>query len=200
MKSLSLFALAMLSVAGTAQAAPPVAPEGAGWFYDVSAGGLWLQDFDVSSGVKGNFDTGFGANLELGYHLGNGLGFGVDLGYYHADFGSVQGFGQNIDINGDIKLVPILGNLHYDVKLGGGFSLNLAAGIGGVYQSTSVSGVGSANVSASEDSWELGFQGLAGFSYHISDGVSLGVGYRYINVGGADVEGHMIQGSLNFRW
>jgi opacity protein-like surface antigen len=202
MKYTSLLALAgaLLASSSIAQAAPPVAPDGPGWYYDVSAGGLWLQDLSIEGGYHANFDTGWGANLELGYNLGNGLGFGLDVGYYHADLGSLFGHGFNDDINGDVKFVPILLTARYDIKLTDALSCNLGGGIGGVYDSVSLSGIGSFHTSASEDSWQLGFQATAGFSYHISDGTSIGVGYRYVNVGASDLQGHLIQGSLNFRW
>jgi opacity protein-like surface antigen len=202
MKHTSLLALAgaLLATSSIAQAAPPVAPDGAGWYYDVSAGGLWLQDLSIAGGYHSNFDTGWGANLELGYNLGNGLGLGLDVGYYHADMGTLSGRGTKVDINGDVKIVPILLTVRYDIKLTESFSFNLGAGIGGVYDSAGLSGVGNLNISDSDDSWDLGFQAQAGFSYHISDGTSIGVGYRYLNVGASDLQGHMIQGSLNFRW
>ena len=202
MKHTSILALAatLLATSGMAQAAPPVAPNGPGWFWDVSAGGLWLQDLSVAGGYNANFDTGFGANLELGYNLGNGFGIGADVGYYHADIGTLSGRGLNLDINGDVKFIPILLTAHYDIKLTDALSFNVGGGLGGVYSSTSLSGVSNFNTSASDDTFDLGIQAQAGFSYHISDGTSIGVGYRYINVGASDLQGHLIQGSLNFRW
>ncbi len=198
--SLLVLAGALLTTSSMAQSAPPVAPDGAGWYYDISAGGLWLEDLSIAGGYNSNFDTGWGANMELGYKLGNGLGLGVDVGYYHADMGTLSGRGVNVDINGDVKVVPILLTARYDFKLTDALSFNLGAGIGGAYSSASLSGVGNLDISASDDSWDLVFQAQAGFSYHISDGTSIGVGYRYLNVGASDLQGHMIQGSLNFRW
>jgi opacity protein-like surface antigen len=206
MKQLTVLALASIfaTITASAQAAPvvpiPSTPATSGWYYDVSAGALWLSDISIDGGYSAGFDTGIGANLELGCNLGNGLGIGVDVGYYHADLSTISGRGLNIDLNGDVKFVPVLLTAHYDVKLTDALSFNAGAGIGGAYTSTSISGIGGLNVSASDDSWELTFQAQAGFSYALTDATSVGVGYRYINVGATDLQGHLIQGSLNFRW
>lgn len=200
LNSLLILAGAMMATSSIAQAAPPVAPDGPGWFWDVSAGGLWLENISIAGGYNANFDTGIGANLELGYNLGNGFGLGANVGYYHADMASFSGRGNNVNLNGDVKFVPMLLTAHYDIKLTDALSFNLGGGLGGAYASASVSGIDNIDVSASDDTFDLAIQAQAGFSYHISDGTSIGVGYRYINVGASDLQGHLIQGSLNFRW
>lgn len=199
LKSLSLLAtLGML--AGTAQAAPPIAPDGAGWYYDVSGGALWLQDISVG-GASLDFDTGWALNAELGYDLGNGLALGVNAGYYTADLGSLSGHDFGVDAGGDISAVPVLGNVRFSHHLTQSLSINLGVGLGVVYTESGIDESNDADVSGfRNDSWEFGFQALAGLQYHITDGTSVGVGYRYLHVDDSDLQGHLLQASVNFRW
>jgi opacity protein-like surface antigen len=205
MKQLSLLSLAAALVASASSAradlpAPPITTDAPGWYYDISAGGLWLSELSIEGGFHSNFDTGIGANLELGYNLGNGVGIGFDVGYYHADFGSLSGRGLNLEINGDVKFIPTLITAHYDYKLTDTISFLGGIGMGAAYASTSLSSIGNISASASDDTWDLAFQVQAGFDYKLTDSASVGVGYRYVNVGASDLQGHLIQGSLNFRW
>lgn len=182
---------------GTAHAAPPVAPEGGGWYYDLSGGALWLNDIDIyGRGVDS--DTGWAANAELGYALNNGLAFGLNVGYYNTELGAVSVAGHDFDIGGDVTVVPVLANLRYNLHLVGGLYLNLGAGVGVAYNDIDIHSVAGFHIGQRDDSWDFAVQGIGGLSYHIGDGTSIGLGYRFIHVD--DIDGHLLQASVNFRW
>jgi opacity protein-like surface antigen len=184
-------------VAGTAQAAPPVAPYGNGWYYDISGGALWLDDVSVvGQGIDS--DTGWAANAELGYALSNGLGFGVNVGYYNTELGAVSLGGRDFDIGGDVTVVPVFANIRYNLNLVGELYLNLGAGVGVAYNEIDIHSVAGFHGGNSDDSWDFGVQALGGLSYHLGDGTSIGLGYRFIHVD--EIDGHLLQASLNFRW
>lgn len=176
---LSLFAGA--SLAGSALAGTPVyspspapAPSTAGPYLTVAGGALFLQDASWGP-LDVEFDTGWSVNAALGYAFGNGFAVELESGYGTADVDNIRLYGRSFGIDAEYSQVPIFANAVYMADLTDALGFYIGAGAGAVWSETEALGY-------SADDWNFGFQAKAGFSYRVSEAVSLNLGYRFIFV------------------
>lgn len=179
-----------------ALAAPALQAEGGPYF--TLDGGALFTDFDF--GVGGiDADTGFGINAAIGHTFADyAMSLELNGGYYSADYG---GSLSGVSIGGDVELVPIMANAKFDLPLAGPVSLELGAGVGIVY--ATIDATASAfgrTLSASDDDWSFGFQGLGGLNVDVAENVSLKAGYRFFYADGGDILGHYVGGGVTVRF
>src|SRR4051812_46714311 len=78
-----------------------------GWYGQVSAGWMQLQDRDGNisgTSVKTEYDDGYALSLSAGYSFGNGFRAELEGGYAHADYDKVRVGGTTFSNTGDISL------------------------------------------------------------------------------------------------
>lgn len=155
--------------------------------YIAGFGGITTID-DVSASYYGytaelEIDNGFVVGAAAGVSVSN-FDVEAELSYRKADAGDVSVLGYSYAIDGEVNALSALGNAWYNVD----FSEKLNAYLGG--------GLGFARLEAeapgyTDDSTDFAWQLGAGLDFELSNGFSLGVGYRYFNVpevGDTDLE------------
>jgi opacity protein-like surface antigen len=177
--------------------APDVSSSDAGWYFGLNGGALWLDDASVG-GANVEFDTGWGAHGVLGYRYGNGLSAGLSAGYLGAELDSTG-------VSGDLHMVPITVNGAFTIRLIENLHFYLGAGLGIAWSELDLNSIGGSQIDASTDDWNFVWQARAGFSYAVSDALSVNIGYRFVNVldgvgGFDDARGHMAEAGLKFRF
>ena len=108
----------------------------------------------------------------------------AELGYRQNDFDELKGFGfGNVDIDGDISALSLMGNIYYDFTTDGGFYPFIGVGLGFANVEADIDNGGS------EDETELAYQVILGGSFTTSAGFSIDLQYRYFGVDDPEFDG-----------
>jgi OOP family OmpA-OmpF porin len=117
---------------------PPVmAQVKSGWYGQVSAGALWVEDNEGTvNGVPATakYETGFAIWGATGYRFGNGIRTELELGYVRTRIDKIQVLGNSIAIGNEGDLFTGTINGFYDVNTGTFMTPYIGAGIGFAYQ------------------------------------------------------------------
>ena len=165
-------AYALLVACGAAQAAED------GFYIGTAAGVNFTRDSKFSltgSQPTASYDTGFAGLASAGYGLGSGLRFEGELGFRDNDIDDIAG----ISGAGDVSALTIMGNVLYDIDLGG--RLTPYVGIGAGLAQVDFDGanpVGGSTVN--DDDTAFAYQGIVGAAYEVSDRFKLTLDYRYL--------------------
>ena len=204
--AISLLLLAGASFAGpVAMKAPPARPivpplaTSSGWYTGVNGGYLWLNDATACGCTNLNYDSGWGAHGVVGYHFGNGLSLGLSAGYLNADY-SVADSDHGTSGSADLRMVPVTLNGTYSMDLTESVLVYVGGGLGTAW--SELDGVDGGQKSGD---WHFAWQGRAGFGFKVNNGLTLNLGYRYINVADAlgdfgDAEGHMAEAGFKVKF
>lgn len=112
--------------------------------------------------------------------------------------------------SGSVRTFTLMANAWYDIDMGSNFTPYVGGGIG--YADNEVKHGLAFNGSSGDFAWQLG----AGVNYKISDGTSIGLGYRYLDAGDVtvlmaprlggnvptqtyDITNHSVLVNLNFK-
>jgi OOP family OmpA-OmpF porin len=157
----------------------------AGWYGQVTAGGLWFDDLDGNVDgvdVKGEYDTGYSLWVSGGYRFGNGFRTELELGYGRTSLDEVTALGVSATVDADVDLYSATANLFYDINTGTFATPYIGGGIG-VLHSKSDGGtvtVGATTVEFDGDSsTDLTAFGEVGVGLRVADGVEIVPAYRY---------------------
>ncbi|HEY3912183.1 MAG TPA: OmpA family protein [Stellaceae bacterium] len=172
-----------------------------GAFYLGPEGG-WTQlqshedHFRVTSGTrtvgfnpKETFNSGFNVGARGGYMWGPWR-FEEEYTYSFNGVQSFGGAGPAI-VKGDRHSNAIMTNVIYDLTLGWPITPHIGAGIGAINIDDGVSNqagrnpvqlqrLGIHSFSLSGNTWEFGYQGIAGIRYMINPALAIDVDYRYL--------------------
>lgn len=180
---------AMLATAGACPAA-------AGWYVGAQAGASFLQDAENSGSgadITSTTKDGYSVSGITGYRFGNGLRVDAEVGYSRQGFDSLQiradgGLGAAFGVGslngltlkttGHVSALRLLGNLWYDLDLGGPVKPYAGGGVGAARiaaTNVAVSGVTIVNGSDTVFAFQLG----AGLGYEILPAAILSLDYRY---------------------
>ena len=147
-----------------------------------SLGGIPEEAQEIVSTLKA--DTTYGFMGTLGRIGRSGLGIELTGGYFTLNFsGGVNDLYQNYNADVDVKLtlVPIFIGARYSLGLTRSISLEVGAGIGGVYASAEGSAQTSAgDFYASRSAFAAGYQGMAALSFALAPHVDLTLHYRHM--------------------
>ncbi len=163
----------LLACGGVANAAED------GFYIGAAAGVNVARDskFEVTgSDSEASFDTGFAGIGALGYGLGGtGLRIEGEIGYRKNDIDDVSGVAGN----GDVSALTFMGNILYDIDLGGRITPYLGIGAGAArVDASGVSPISGSRVS--DDDVAFAYQGILGGSFDVSDRFKLTLDYRYL--------------------
>jgi opacity protein-like surface antigen len=173
----------------------------AGPYISIDGGAFMLGDLDVNN-LGLNVDSGYGLNFAVGLRSESGFGIELQTGYYTNDFaGDFSLFGSRVDVQGDIRTIPLFVNANYKASLIGPLAIELGAGAGVFFGSTDISASASIggrtfSVSQSENTAEFSLQGLAGLHLDLGANVALKAGYRYFRFFESELNGHFVGGGL----
>jgi opacity protein-like surface antigen len=188
-------------------------------YLSVKAGYLLPQGTTVTSGGNSTTDApdgGFGGSLAVGYKFNmNNDGFirairaELEGNYSAYSQGNIT-IGGTTTTGGDTSLIGDFINAYADIGLGGIADISLldqmgayvGGGAGYVLNDTTYTGLGSVSGGS------FAFQGMLGLNYKVSDQVTLGLGYRYLNVGAIEENGikvdsrnhHIVEGSVVYSF
>jgi opacity protein-like surface antigen len=162
--------------------------QGVSTLYLRGHGGLgFLAEADTSGpGNTANvdFDLGYVLGGALGVEMENGIRIEGEIGYAANDVDSVTGAAAGIafnsgNVNGSVSSLAMMGNLAYDLDLGGGIKPFVLGGIGLVR--ISVNDVSIAGTPVADDSdWVFGYQFGGGLKYDLTHQVGVEASYRYL--------------------
>lgn len=144
---------------------------GANWVDDNSA--LWDSDPSASLPVSLEFDTGWAVLATVGYAFDNNWRLELEGGYRQNDMdvtGAVNRFG------GDFDELSLMANVLYDVPLTERLALTIGVGVGADYAQFD-----DGTMQEDED-LNFAYQGIAGFSYELTERLDLTLQYRYLHV------------------
>ncbi|MGH7044896.1 MAG: OmpA family protein [Stellaceae bacterium] len=158
---------------------------------------------NATLGPKVNFNSGFNAGARLGYMWGPWR-FEEEYSYRNNGVQSFAGAGKNI-IDGNRHSNAIMTNVLYDFTLGWPITPHIGAGVGAVNIVDGVSNqpgripvqlsrVGVQNFSLSGNTWEFGYQGIAGVRYMINPVLAVDVDYRYLATPNFTITSHGANG------
>jgi outer membrane protein OmpA-like peptidoglycan-associated protein len=144
---------------------------------------------NASLGPKVNFNSGFNAGVRAGYAWGPWR-FEEEYSYQFNSVQSFFGAGHNI-VDGNRHTNAIMTNALYDFTFGWPVTPHIGAGIGAVNIADGVSNkagrdpvqlsrLGINSFSLSGNTWQFGYQGIAGVRYMINPALALDVDYRYL--------------------
>lgn len=159
------------------------------WYLGVSGGVQFLSDSDIKGTTAGevSFDDGVVATVALGYapHFGvrglDDLRVEAEFGYHRSDLDSLQVGAANTALSGDATALTYMGNVFYDLGVGGGFAPYVGAGAGAasVHLSRN-SGLGNTDSNDTVFAYQL----MTGLSY-APESIPLtewSIGYRFLNL------------------
>jgi OmpA-OmpF porin, OOP family len=140
-----------------------------------------------SFGPNSNYNGGFNAGGRLGYMWGPWR-FEEEYSYRNNDLQSFAGAGNRI-VQGSTHSNAIMTNVLYDFTFGWPITPHIGAGIGavnldggvslqGAREPTLLNGSGFSSVNG--NTWEFGYQGIAGLRYFINPALAIDVDYRYL--------------------
>lgn len=173
--------MATLGKPGDFSLAPPAVSEDApsGWYLRADVGYLPASSAGLSyAGLPTGIDVS-GA----GWSLGGGIGYRfapflrgeVSLAYLALGSASLAPAGPGVGASATVGLA----SLYWDIITLAGFTPYLSAGAGFAIDTLDApSGLGPAG-----NQWEFAWSAGAGLSFAVSDGLSLDLGYRYLDLG-----------------
>jgi opacity protein-like surface antigen len=199
------------------EAAPVAVTGSSDWYVSLFAGGVW-SNFDVN--YNGNdpstidFDTGYNLGIAVGTHVFDNLRGEIELSGgtssatdYEYDSGST-GVAE-----GDLTTVYLLGNLWYELDVGGSVKPYIGGGIGAGFASSEIY-YDNDDYGPGGDAVGLAYQIGAGVTFDVAEGVALDVGYRYKSIVGLEfddldgsgiyedgsVHSHVVQAGVKFSF
>jgi len=190
-------ALAVALSWGSAQAQLLAMPSGPGaWYFGGEGGWTHLDDATdkVSPGggkATEKFDDGFNVGARAGYEWGPWR-FEEEFRWQNNGISNVGGAAAE----GSRNAYALMTNLIYDFTFGWPITPHIGAGVGAVdiHDGWGIPGIGSV---ASADSWEFGYQAIAGIRYNINPALALDVDYRYL--GTTDPTFHTVVPGISYR-
>ena len=203
--------------------AGPASAEGnSKWYGTVTVGMAFPGDAGASGTdadygkIAGEYglDSGFGFSGGIGYDLsplrveGVLSRFGMDIdsakvtsietpapGGGLPDVTDAVGF--KADLDGEASVLALMGNVWLDIDTGSALTPFVGGGVGmaqldAEVDSVTVSGA-TVPVSAGGDDWVVAWQIGAGVGYRLSGGTTAILGYRFFDMGEADIDGTAIE-------
>ena len=153
-----LIALATLMAGAPFSAQTAAAAPANGWYSSIGGGFT----------KAGNTDIGGGANLTLGYDLGNQIRPEVELAYHHL---------PGDDAHGNVTYFNYMGNVYYDFtpRQVGSITpyVGAGAGLASLKRNNPTNG-------STKHGTPFAYQGMAGVSYAADQNTDLTLGYRYL--------------------
>jgi outer membrane protein OmpA-like peptidoglycan-associated protein len=187
-------ALALALSCGAARAQLLSMPSGPGsWYFGGEGGWTHLDDAtDHAGGAAFNesFKDGFNVGLRTGYEMGPWR-IEEEFRWQKNDISNVAG----IPASGNRDAYALMTNLIYDFTFGWPITPHIGAGVGAVdvHESLGIPGIGTVG---SSNSWEFGYQAIAGVRYNINPSVALDLDYRYL--GTTDPTFHTVVPGVNY--
>ncbi|MFP3983642.1 MAG: outer membrane protein [Desulfurivibrionaceae bacterium] len=135
--------------------------------------------FDDGRQVDFKSDDGTAFTAALGQRFRSDYRFEIEVSRQENDLDQVSAYGTgNVDVDGDVESLALLGNFYYDFVNSTPFTPFLSAGIG--YAKVKISDIPYLNL-RSDDDYVLAYQFGGGLGYDITEQVTLDLKYRYFS-------------------
>jgi opacity protein-like surface antigen len=201
-------------------AAEPVVSAPGDWYVSLFAGGVWtgLETVYDGTDVSVDFDLGYSLGIAVGTHVFENIRGEIELSggsssatEYHWDNDDTA------PAEGSLTTLYLLGNLWYELDVGGRITPYIGGGIGAGYATADINydyldqyggwGPGDGGIGFA---YQLGF----GATVDVAEGIALDLGYRYKSIVGVDFEdvgpwgphedgvvsSHVLQAGLTFEF
>lgn len=177
--------LVAAAFAGSLAFSPADAQQATGWYGQVSAGYLQLQDNSGSIngvGVKSEYDNGFNLSAAVGYAYGNGFRSEFEGGYGRTGYDKVTVGGTTADVSADVDLWSAYAAGYYDFDFKS-VKPYVGAGIGFVHASNdnfTVTSGGTSFSGSGGSETDFSAFGEVGLTFPLTDRMDLVPGVRYV--------------------
>jgi outer membrane protein OmpA-like peptidoglycan-associated protein/opacity protein-like surface antigen len=175
--ALAAFALAAVLMApGFAHAYPKQ-----GWYAGLGAGVGFQESTDaVAAGVSNNlsFDPGYVVSGSVGFGFENQFRPEFELAYRNSSVSEAKGPGA-AGGTGNFNSIAMMANLFYDFDTRSGLTPYIGIGIGGAFVGADSAGSVFTGNTIDDQPFTFAYQGIAGFSYELSERVDATLDYRY---------------------
>ena len=166
-----------------------VMPSGPGALYFGIEGG-WTHLNNAhgkvgSIGITQKYDEGYNLGARAGYEWGP-LRFEEEFNFATNKLTGLTAGGFGLGVTGQRNRYALMTNVLYDFPLGWIVSPHIGAGIGAVNQHDAISllppgsPIVGGNTLASSNTWEFGYQAIAGIRYNINPALAFDLDYRYL--------------------
>jgi outer membrane protein OmpA-like peptidoglycan-associated protein len=153
-----------------------------GWYVGGETGLNIVPKAKVTSSgndYKSKQDLGYGVLGQAGYGFGP-LRVEGELGWRQNGVDKLTGDPlTTVDGKGNWNLGSVMANVYYDIKTGTAFTPYIGLGLGAADVGASKVTDPNGNVLLKDNSIQLGYQGILGGSYALSDSLALKADYRY---------------------
>lgn len=172
-------------------------PSHAQYYVSGNVGAFQLMDADTTASAPGvsatggfEFKRGYGVNGAVGLSLGN-LRMDGEISYRGADFdqgtlssitvsGTTFSFsGATGDVSGDVTALALMGNLWYDIDLGGKLKPFIGGGIGAARIDANIDSIAGVPLNVGGDDTVFAYQAGVGVGYEINQNLVATLGYRF---------------------
>ncbi|MCH1429753.1 MAG: outer membrane beta-barrel protein [Chlamydiales bacterium] len=163
-----------------------------GWYTSVGAGASFPASakadlVESKTKYKLSGKNGFTGKIALGYHLDPSFRVEGEVAYLSNNLRDVKSNGQSVltstKFDGHLNTWAAMVNAYYDVEADWMLKPYFGLGLGMAHTDTKIDGTVSGNAFEIKKSRSsLAYQGIVGVKYSISEGVDLGLEYRYFNV------------------
>jgi outer membrane protein OmpA-like peptidoglycan-associated protein len=151
-------------------------------YFGAEGGWTLLQDQKIRgaglpSGTE-RFDSGFAVGARIGYEEGPWR-FETEYAYRRNEADRITLGGASFgNIGGSRQAHAFLANLIYEIDFGWPVKPHIGAGIGGVYMKDKASAPGLGTF-FNDNTWEIGYQGIGGLRYDLTQNIAVDLDYRY---------------------
>jgi outer membrane protein OmpA-like peptidoglycan-associated protein len=199
----------LLGAAATLALSSAASADRNGWYIGLEGGWSSISDTSVAASrdldpvgapnlgaTDAQFDDGWAAFGTVGYGFANHFRLELEVGYRDNDV--VLGpFAPVIPgvttLSGNFNEWSAMANVLYDIPLGQWATFSIGAGAGADNSHIEID-----TLSYEDRSWNFAYQGLAGFTFGLSDRLDLTLMYRYLTVQEPDFSARQIPaGSLS---
>ncbi|WP_425410168.1 OmpA family protein [Hyphococcus sp.] len=209
-----------LLTAAAVMAISPAAQAYDGLYGAIGAGLSYLDgdtDINNNSGGSGTpqfdstqeHDLGIGVYAAIGYAYENNLRAELEFSYRNNDIDSIDPDGGGFSgwptgtISGDTTSMAIMGNVLYDFGDGPVTPyIGLGTGIANVdhdITGTNPGGFPVQNITYGSSNWQWAYQGIAGLSFALAEGLNLDLSYRYFRTRKKNLAGTLGGGPAAFE-
>jgi len=180
-------------------------PSGPGaWYFGGEGGWTMLENHTNSlAGISTTrrFSDGFNVGVRAGYEWGP-LRLEEEFSFRQNGQRSISGLGATVGLTGNRNAYAFMTNLIYDFRLGWFPGLDVTPHIGGGIGAVELHdswGIPNFGTVANSDSWQFGFQGIAGVRYNINPALAFDLDYRYLGTTDGTFRTTPAMGSIPYK-
>jgi opacity protein-like surface antigen len=161
-------------------------------YVEVDLGGSLMQDTKIKSDVSNSggtitYNPGLRGVVAFGTGISPSFNAELETGFLWNSIDTIAG--DSPSENSSLVQIPIMGNVIYKIPFKANSTPYIGAGVGGVVGFMDLhTPLGTVN----NADFTFGYQAMAGWKFHVSDKVDLGLAYRFLGTLDHDWSDHQV--------